>query len=1082
MVSLILRVLILVLIILSIAGLQWVRASDQLAVVFLVDVSDSVDTAAREQALAFVRSALAEMEPDDRAGLVVFGANALVERPLSQAGELASYSVITEYGAHAPYALFSIPTTVRTDIGEAIRLGLALLPATAQRRLVLLSDGQGNVPGGEAAAALAAASGVELDTVPLAGRGGHDAFAEAWVDALDVPSALYEGEEFGLVVRVQSVVEQWALLRLFAPDPEGTGDRLVVEETVPLRKGLNSFLFTLPAGKPGFSTFTAQLVPEQDTFYQNNVLGAFAVVRGAPRVLIVAQSEYPDRATGQAVDDAARLALALEQAGLRVERATPADLPPDLASAGDYSAVVLVNVPATALSPADARAVYARLNSRQMAMLQAYVRDLGRGLVCVGGEESYGVGGYFRTPLEETLPVEMTIKDKTRMPPLAIVFVIDRSGSMDIAARQGGARKIDLAKEAIIRSLELLQPGDQVGVVAFESTAQWVFPSLEEQPPLGGARPGKQKFLPELTDVAAVQQQVGTIRAGGGTDIYSGLSAAVAAMENSDASVKHVILLTDGGASQEGLWDLVTRLRATDGTLSTIGVGQDAASFLQPLAVDGGGQYHHTDNPAAIPQIFAQETTLAQRAYIVEDTFYPALAGRSAILQGIEAVPALHGYVATSIKPAAQMILASNQQDPVLAQWQYGLGRAVAWTSDAKGKWAREWVRWDQFPRFWAQAVRWTIVERDDSGLETQIIDEGERVHVVVDVMEAEGRYANDMSTTVHLFPASIGRQVDAAQGSPEGSPRGAWTVRLRQTAPGRYEGDLLPGGEVYRERGADTGRGAVYLLRVVAEPPDASSEGSPEGSPRGAQPLIQVTGYVRPYSREYRSFGTDEAALHRLAEIGRGRVFQVTDADRDHPFADKDHPFAADPASVFAHDQDAVRTYTPVWPWLLGLAVCLLPLDVGVRRVAVDWMDVRRATAKVRAWIRAHKNAGKRVVFRRRPTRVQSSERAARLMAAKKRATERAAVQRAIKLDTLDSKRGISVEGPAGTAGPAADDWSVEETHVPPAPSAAAFEEPEQAPAPELGPEDDGQRTMTARLLAAKRRARRGSAGSEER
>ena len=950
--SLVLRLLILVLLVLSLAGLQWVRASDELAVVFLLDASDSVDASARARAVAFVRAALAEMGPDDHAALVLFGADALVERPVSQAKELGE--------------LLSIPATAHTDVGSAVRLGLALLPATAHRRLVLLSDGQANVPGGETAARLARSGGARLYAVPLPARGGD----EAWLDAVDVPGVLYEGETFGILVRVQSLVSQPAVVRLFADDV------LVAQETIRLHPGLNSYRFELSAGLPGFSTFTAQLVPRDDTFAQNNVLGAFSLVKGSPRVLVIARAPYDDAESGLLVDDAQNLVLALEEAGLHVERLTPAYMPADLASLGEYASTVLVNVPAPHLSP------------RQMDLIQTYVRDLGRGLVCVGGEESYGVGGYYRTPIEETLPVEMTIRDKERMPPLALVFAIDKSGSMDMAAAQGGVKKIDLAKEAILRSVELLNASDRVGVVAFEGSAKWVWP------------------LSELDDPAAVQQQVSTLRASGGTDIYAGLDAAVRALESTDAQLKHVILLTDGGASQEGLDRLVTRLRAANGTLSTVAVGQDAAAFLQPLAVDAGGRYHFTDNPATIPQIFVQETTLAQRAYIVEETFYPSLAGRSGIVDGISAVPVLHGYVATTVKPAAQMILASSLDDPILAQWQYGLGRAVAWTSDAKGQWARAWVRWEQFPRFWAQAVRWTIAEEETSGLEARIVAGEEQAHVTLDVTSEDRAYQTGCCEAVEAYV--IGSTLERE------------TVSLQQTAPGRYEGDFQPEQE------------GVYLVRFVASPRSGT----------GLPPLTDVTGYLQSYSPEYRAFGTDEAALYRLAEAGGGALLD-------------------DPTQVFVRaEEDIVRTHTGVWPWLLAAAACLLPLDVGVRRVILDTASIRRVLSRL--WTRLRRPAG--------AARAARSERMSRLLSAK----QRAPIER-----PPPSRAGLQ---PA-VSPPVEESTPAPEASLPPPPQRGApggwrggKEPPTAEPEAE---EEDG--LQMGRLLAAKRRARRREEPPEE-
>ncbi len=937
-ISLVVRLLILALLVLGLAGLQWVRASNDLAVVFLLDVSDSVDQAARAQAVEFVRAALSHMGSNDHAALVLFGSDALVERPMSQSHELGE--------------LLSVPSTFHTDIGQAIRLGLALLPATAQRRLVLLSDGVDTVSGAtansETAARLAAAGGAELDVVPLPGRGDGGG-EEVLLDSLNAPSLLYEGEMFGVTVRVRSTAAQYALIRLYADDA------LAHEELVYLQVGLNSFLFEMQAGQSGFSTFTAQLVPEKDVFYQNNVLGAFALVRGQPRVLVVARSPYPDKQSGVLVDDAQALMAALESVNIPVERVTPAYMPADLPSLGEYAAVVLANVPATDLSP------------RQMELLQAYVRDLGHGLVCVGGEESYGVGGYVKTPLEETLPVEMVIKDRQRMPPLAIIFVVDKSGSMDMAASPGTPRKIELVKEAVVRSLDLLNPGDQVGVVAFEDSAQWVW------------------NLAPLEDVEAVKTQVMTMRGGGGTDIFAGLEAAVRVMEGSDARLKHVILLTDGGASETGLRELALRLQATNGTLSTVGVGQDAATFLQQLALDGGGRYHYTDNPATIPQIFAQETSLAQRAYIVEELFYPALAGRSLILSGIETTPPLYGYVAASPKPAAQVILVSGQDDPLLAQWQYGLGRAVAWTSDAKGKWAQAWLSWEQFPRFWAQTVRWTIVERDESGLETRITDEGERARIAVDVVGDAAPYGNDLSMNAYLISPSLKSQ----------------QISLRQTAPGHYEAAFRP-----EEQG-------VYLVRIAA----ASSQ--PD-----APALTQTIGMVRAYSPEYRLLQADENAMRRLAEAGQGRLLD-------------------DPAGVFQHTQQPVYTFTDIWMGLLIAAVCLTPLDVGVRRVTVRWSEMAQGLG--RAW------GGVMARLRHRPApRLPAEQPISRLMEAKKRAPLESADEAAIR--------------PALPTSAA----------IPPTPPPPVSVPAESVPAPVQPPAEPPAGDMAARLLAAKKRAGR--------
>ncbi len=823
--SLVLRGLIVVLLVLALAGTQLVRAVDEMAVVFLVDVSDSIGSSNEKKALSFVRQALEEMRPGDRAGLILFGQDALVERSVTASRELVEVT--------------TVPRTTYTDIGTALRLGLALFPAQAQKRIVLLSDGNNNLGDAELAAQLAGVSGVQISVVPLLSVLGQEVILEE----LAAPSTLHQDETFDLTIKIRSTAHLTGSLRVFADG------RVVHQAEIEVRKGLNTFALPMTAGEQGFHTFRAQLAPSADTFWQNNELSAFALVRGAPRVLLVAQEE----AEGQ------NLVEALTATGLNVEAVTPPALPSDPVSLSEYAGLVLVNVPATALSV------------RQMELLRTYVRDLGGGLVVVGGPQSYGVGGYFRTPLEETLPVEMVIKDKERMPTLALAMVIDKSGSMASGTGPDGggtARKVDLAKEAIYRSVELMSQQDLAGVVAFDNSAHWV---VEIAP---------------LDDPGYVQQAVSTIRADGGTSIYAGLRTAVDAILEVEASLKHIVLLTDGGASQEGIPDLVEKMQAGEVTLSVVAVGEDRAPWLEGLAAEGGGRFHFTKDASSIPQIFAQETVLASRAYVVEEDFFPRQVGPGSILAGVEEAPPLAGYVATSPKMAAQLLLVSAQEDPILAQWQYGLGRAVAWTSDATGRWAKAWVKWEGFPRFWSQAVRWAIVEREEGEIETRVSVEGERAFITVDTLDEVGDYLNALDSQAHVITPGL-QKIE---------------LDLRQIAPGRYQGEFVPS-----EEGA-------YLVHI---------------SQSDEEKIVaaRTTGFVLAYSPEYRTPGSDVELLTRLAELGGGVVMES-------------------PAQAFRHDLAAVNSFSPIWPWLLVLAVCLLPLDVGLRRLTIAVADLRRAWA----------------------------------------------------------------------------------------------------------------------------------------
>ena len=860
-----LRCLIALLIVFSLAGAQSVHGGDELAVVFLVDVSDSVPEPERERALAFVEKALATMRPDDRAALVLFGADALVERPIMGGGELGEIA--------------SIPHAHQTDLEGALRLGMALFPAGSAHRLVILSDGRPTLGEAERAVRLAHAQGVQVDVMPLDATLQN----EAWLSKLAAPDRLHQDEEFTLSVTAYATAGMEAVLTILARE------NVVAQEQVHLNPGPNTFAIPLTANEPGFTSFRAYLAPAADTYPQNNTLSAFTMVEGLPRVLIVAADPA----------ESEHLRAALQSAGLDVRESTPGALASDPAGLAEYAAIVLVDTPAQSLSP------------RALAALQSYVRDLGGGLVTVGGPHAYGVGGWYGTPLEETLPVEMTIHDPERFPPMSIVVVIDKSGSM--AAQEGGVQKIRLAGEAAARVAELITDLDEITVIAFDDRPADVI----------GPLPGSQReeMIGQVTRLQA---------GGGGIYVRESLQEALIYLADSDKPVRHIILLSDGSDSehQQGVRELVEEeIAAQNITLSTVAIGAGPdLRFLEEIAALGNGRYHFTDRAANLPVIFAEETQLAKRSYIIEEPFYPRQTSVSPILTGIETVPQLAGYVATTPKPAARVLLATHQDDPLLAAWQYGLGRAVAWTSDATGRWARAWVEWDGFSRFWTQAVRWTIVERADVPVEVTVALEGEEAHVTVDAVDESGAFVNGLDASVSVV-------------GPEGEPV---QVRLAQIAPGRYEGRFTPQVE------------GAYLMRLTGSLVGQAFE--------PAEPAVALTsGWVMGYSPEYAALEGDPTYLVYLAELGGGAVLE-------------------EPSEAFAHTLRGEGTTRDLWPYLLGLAALLLPFDVGVRRLALGQRDLERA----RAWVM------ERLPRRQPRPIVESPSPVGRLFQAKSRAEER--------------------------------------------------------------------------------------------
>ncbi|MCB0117197.1 MAG: VWA domain-containing protein, partial [Caldilineaceae bacterium] len=516
-----LRSLLMTALILALAGVQLRLPSDTLTTVFVLDVSDSVPAAERARGEALIRAAVDEMPEDRQAAIVVFGGDALVERLASPDPLFADLS--------------SVPVTSRTNIGDALQLATALFPDAGARRIVLLSDGRENVGRAVEQAELAALNGIELSYMPLAGPEGE---VEVMVERLDAPADVRQGQNFDLALAVNSTSTTDATLRIFA---DGS---LIHSQSVRLQAGVNRFRVPFEDAQGGFVRFRAQVVPDNDTWLQNNEAGAFTVVHGEPRLLVVAAPE-----------DGTNLAQALSAASMDVSSVAPADLPTTLAELAAYDGVILANVAAEAL-PAGS-----------MDMLQVYVRDLGKGLLMTGGENSFGAGGYLRTPLEETLPVDMDVRSREQTPNLALALVVDKSGSMGSChcenpdleqtyeRRPIGQPKVDIAKEAVMQAASALGPQDYLGVVAFDSSAHWAVDVNQ----VGG--------------FAQIENAIGGIQAAGDTNIKAGVESAYHALQQVDARLKHIILLTDGWLQEGELATLAVQMRGEGITLSVVAAG-----------------------------------------------------------------------------------------------------------------------------------------------------------------------------------------------------------------------------------------------------------------------------------------------------------------------------------------------------------------------------------------------------------------------------------------------------------------------------------------------------------------------------
>lgn len=809
---------------LALAGTQLVRPVDNLTVVFLVDGSDSVAPAQREQALQYINTALANRQPDDQAAVVVFGRNALVERvpaPLDTVGRLTSAVQAS-----------------RTNIAEAIQLGLALFPADAQKRLVLLSDGRENEGRAIEAARLAAARDIPLDIVTLPGVTGADAF----VRGLDAPDIAREGQELRIQATIESSYASSARLQIFADN------ELIGTQELQLQEGTNSVPLVVPGGEAGFRRYEVRLEAQGDTQPLNNRAAAFTLIQGPPRVLLIASNP----------DYAAPLANALQAANARVEVLSPdqvTTLPTELQQ---YAAIVLVDV--------TAREVPRALQTA----LPIYVREQGGSLAMIGGTNSFGAGGWRRSPIAEILPVELDPPDRQQRPELALTLVIDRSGSMAESVAPG-VTKLTLAKEAVYQASLGLERIDQIGVVAFDSTASWVLP------------------LQQLPSLVEIEQALSSFGDGGGTDIRSGIAEAAQAMPAVDAKTKHVILLTDGIADSNYA-DLIDQMRNNQITITVVSIGTDANPELREIAERGGGRFYQVNQLSDVPRIFLAETVLVAGRDIVEETFTPVVALPAPLVRGLSGLPPLYGFNATEVRSAARTILVTPDGKPILAQWQYGLGRTIAWTSDFKGQWARDWIAWAEFPRFVAGLLDALLPPQQVEGLTLDAQADGPQAVLELTAQDGQGRSIE-------------GAQVEGRLLDPENRSQ---SVRMTQVGPGRYRA-VLP-----------TDTPGVYLAQVAVSDANGQALGN------------ALAGLVVSYSPEYSGTGSNAQTLSDLTQITGGRA----------------EPAAA---SLFAETNQTVGIVEEIAIPLLWLALLLWPIDIALRRLLLRRSDLAPLAQRLR-------------------------------------------------------------------------------------------------------------------------------------
>ena len=718
----IVRILVVTLMVTSIAQIQIKKVSKDMTTIFVVDASDSlVDK--QDEIEAYLKNLISNMPGGNEYGMVVFGKDATIEQFVTSNKNFISLS--TDVVSHA------------TNIEDAVETAISMLPEDGGKRIVVVSDGLQNEGELQKLQGTILANNIEFDWTLIQ----SEIDKEVYVSDLSVPNRIQIGDTFYVTVSIYSTKKTDATIYLYS------GTSIKGSKEVNLQKGENQFVFSDVATDGGIASYKVRIDTNEDTIALNNEYVTFAQITDKASILLVEGS------AGQSE----QFQKVLQSANVNYTVCTPEFVPNTLQELNKYKEVIFLDV------------YKDDLREGFIDILEPYVRDYAGGFICIGGSNSYMLGGYNDTAIENVLPVDMELTNERKIPKIAMVMVIDHSGSMQDSL--GGAfNALDLAKASAIKAVDNLRTTDDVGVLIFDDRYQWIY------------------RLGEASDKESVKDKIESITIGGGTSIYPALNQAVVNLEESDATIKHIVLLTDGQDGYRQYQTLTEKINNNNITLSTVAVGGGAdTAMLQSLANSCGGRYYYTDMNNDMPRIFAQEVFLSTKSYLLNEKFTPILSANHKIMENVfdGGVRALYGYIATSAKPTATVVLKSHKGDPILATWQYGLGKTVAFTSDGEFNWTKDYADFNDYVVLWKNITDYCITESDLGEDSITLNQGGDYIEVEYTAKEIDKdvsvsmvyQNADNETKEIELLPVEPGKY----KGSMEVSEIGIYNVNIRK-------------------------------------------------------------------------------------------------------------------------------------------------------------------------------------------------------------------------------------------------------------------------------------------------------------
>ncbi|WP_346937498.1 VWA domain-containing protein [Clostridium sp.] len=760
------RVIIVTILILAMCNISISFRTKDSSTIFLLDLSHSMSNY-KDETKEFVKNAIEASPPNNKIGIVTFGENQEIEQFLTYSKGFNDIQ--------------TSPIGNTTNIEEAIKFSLNIFKDSDYKRIVLVTDGKEN-------------QGDLLETSTYFGNNQVDfqvykidseQVEDVYIEDIDILDKVAIGEEFSVTVNIKSNIKTKSKISIYS------GREKKSEKEIDIEKGENTFLFKDIQHKGGFKPYKVVIEPENDGISYNNEYTTYTNIVSKPEILVI-QGKTGE---GKGLEEN------LKAIGSSYTMINPSAAPRSINELIEYKGIFICNTHIDDLPKGF------------LDNVESYVKDYGGAIITTGGDNSYALGGYKDSVFEDILPVSSDKKGKNEIPEISLTLVLDRSSSM-LSSDQGSFSKISLAKEAAIRSLDNLRETDNIGVVTFNTGYSWVVP------------------MQKLSNIEEVSDKINSIIAEGGTSIYSALNEAYQKQKESSAKIKHIILLTDGqdAMGENEYRDLVNDIKSDKITLSTVSIGTDSNNkLLEWLSSNAGGRYYHSDIYTDVPRIFANEILISTGEYLINEEFTPKIAANHEILNNVieeGKFPSLLGYVGTSIKSTAIEVMSSHMDEPILAAWQYGIGRVVSFTSDVNGQWSKELLAFDKTPQLFSNIISWTMIDYDNSG-NLSITQEGSSAKVQYETNNQED---NKKVKGAYTFEGNTTSEFE-----------------LKEVSPGKYEGRVP-----MRELG-------FYSFNIKEEL-------------QGNTIASQLGGFAYQYSPEYK-FHEQFNSLLALVEDTEGKI-----------------------------------------------------------------------------------------------------------------------------------------------------------------------------------------------------------------